>query len=720
MDLSPSQLRRANATLLRRRRSVLLPAGLQGEPAPSGQGVPAGYVGALLQNVASLGFTCAPAIVERLLGRSEAEVLGFYRLLVHGLRELVGADRPWQPMYPDFPRQVMAATDAELYLNALMHYLGDWMGLRILPAYVKSERPALADQLDLQVVGLARMDDLFEIGRRLIAANSSISASDQDDVRWLVENFPEQLERYLPTDIPHKENLGFITGLLLEHTERADLLLTRYYKTATDILRLATALSDGDVSLAQNTRFKRFSRRYRRLLLALLDRCRAPLPDMQRYRGRWLRLGERLHPGEYRARFPKAADAFDALRNRLRVPSFNGQVEAALIARDVTGALALLRKRPGELARRLDHLLRLAGPEATSEAVLQAFSERADQVATPVLLQVMAHFAHRPESPPLRAFFPKGNAAKVVTIENRLPPLSAPVCARLARTCEDALRTRFASREPLGRVYVDPALANFLVPFSQRSASKSLRTLVRGSQLPLPAADTVRFFLWWREGLVNGKPTGRVDIDLSAVIYDDQWRYRTHISYTNLRSVEFDAVHSGDITSAPHGACEFIDFNIPTVVRAGGRYVVMSVLAFTQQGFCNLPACFAGWMSRQAPGSGEIFEPSTVIDRVDLAADTRICIPVILDLHERTLYWADLALRKRPDLHANIESNQRGIVHLGRAITGLAKPDLYRLFTLHAEGRGALVEHRDEAEVVFAPDGDVTPFDIERIMADFL
>lgn len=27
----------------------------------------------------------------------------------------------------------MAASDAELYVNVLMHYLGDWVGARIMP-----------------------------------------------------------------------------------------------------------------------------------------------------------------------------------------------------------------------------------------------------------------------------------------------------------------------------------------------------------------------------------------------------------------------------------------------------------------------------------------------------------------------------------------------------------------------------------------------------------
>jgi hypothetical protein len=189
--------------------------------------------------------------------------------------------------------------------------------------------------------------------------------------------------------------------------------------------------------------------------------------------------------------------------------------------------------------------------------------------------------------------------------------------------CEDALRTRFARRPSLGKVFLDPRLTSYLVPFSQRSAAKALRTLVRGSRIPLPPGGTLRFFLWWKEGVVAGKATGRVDIDLTAALYGDDFAFRDQVSWTNLRGARFRGVHSGDITSAPDGACEFIDLDLASVLAFGARYVVATAFAFTSQPFCNLPECFVGWMMRRDPGSGEIFEPATVVDRVDLAADQR-------------------------------------------------------------------------------------------------
>ena len=46
------------------------------------------------------------------------------------LDEMVGAHRDFRPMYPNFPAQVMAASDLELYVNALAPLLGQLRGRR--------------------------------------------------------------------------------------------------------------------------------------------------------------------------------------------------------------------------------------------------------------------------------------------------------------------------------------------------------------------------------------------------------------------------------------------------------------------------------------------------------------------------------------------------------------------------------------------------------------
>ncbi|CAM4474529.1 Cytoplasmic protein [Paenibacillus typhae] len=679
-----------NSIYLRRARKIIVDQN-------NGNGrLPEGYLAAAARNLEALGFALSPALFRAVRELTKEAFEALYQQLVADLKVMVGAHVKYVPMYPGFPEQVMLEQDAILYLNAMYHYY-TWD----LPQYDGAvKRPPLQEQGKLKVIELGSNEDFFAMIRRLILAKGSISAADKDDIDAVIAALePEELDEILPEEIPFKENASFVASSLLRH-DKADLArLGRYFKTATDVLRLAAAWSDGDVSLAVPARFRKFKRSERRLLLGLLEQCHPVTEDMLRYKERWIRLGEILHPSEYKQRYMRCEEAFDILRNNKPFATFNSSVELAIKYKQVWDALDLLIKRPGEFARRLDQLLR--STEHTDYVVL-AFGEVAGQVATPVLLQVKNHFAHRLDSPELRVFFPKGNVAKAFAVPDTLPEIDAGVCQDIVNVCEQALIGRFAALPPLGMTYVDERLKSYHVPFSQRSASKALHTLVRGSRLPVGEGDTIRFFSWWKEGKVNGVSTGRVDIDLSAVMYDQSWNYVEHISYTNLRSSNYLAAHSGDIVSAPHGACEFIDLHIPSIVEYGGRYVVASLNAFTEQPYCDLPECFAGWMMRKKPGSGEVFEPSTVANKIDVTADTQIAIPVILDLVERTVIWTDLSLTRAPQYYNNVEGNQKGMVLIGKAMTPRLKSRICTICSCSMSKPGDSLPNRRAMPILYS------------------
>lgn len=53
-------------------------------------------------------------------------------------------------------------------------------------------------------------------------------------------------------------------------------------------------------------------------------------------------------------------------------------------------------------------------------------------------------------------------------------------------------------------------------------------------------------------------------------------------------------------------------------------------------------------------------------------------------------------------------------------MVGLAKPDLHSLFRLHAQARGQIVDSPEAADTLFGLHHGITPFDIDRIRADYL
>lgn len=678
------------------------------------------YISSFLKNIENLGFTFDKELIAIVKTLSIEDLTSFYGNTVKTLKEMVGANVKFEPMYPNFPKQVMDASDAELYINAIMHYLGDWIGARIMPVYEKKERYPLMDRVDLKVIRLGTEEDFLNIFKNLVSAKTSISKTDKEDVEWFVTHYKSKIETLIPDEIPYKENLVYVTKLFLKHTGTDTILkcanLLSSYKTATDVLRLAVAMSDGDVSLATNSKFIKFKRSQRRLLLGLLDKCKNAIEDMNRFKTMWIRLGEILHPFEYEHRYKKSFYAFKKIRNE-KIKTFYTKVESLLDDNKMVKVSELLKARPGDFARRLDQILR--GAKGT-DTIIENFKTISEKISTPVLLQVMKHFKHRSDGGDIRVIFPKGNVAKVRTIDAVDDKIQKKTCSRVESICKRTLQKRFSKLPSLGKVYLDPALENYIVPFSQRSASKALHTIVRGSKIPMEEGkDTVRFFIWWKN-ISDDDYDGRVDIDLSSVMFDKDWGYKEHISYTNLRSNTYIAYHSGDITSAPDGACEFIDIDIPSVLKYGGRYVVMNIFSFTEQPFVTIPECFAGWMMREKPRSGEIFEAKTVENKFDLTADTRLCIPLIMDLQERVVYWADIAVKSNSRHYNNVEGNTGSISLMGKAITSMKKVNLHELFSIHAKARGTVVEKKEKANTIFSVSEGTTPFHIEEIMAKYL
>lgn len=673
-------------------------------------------VAALLKNVQSLGFTFSRDLLEELFCMTRKELEEFYADIIPELKSLVGADVEYNPMYPDFPRQVAEASDAELFINAIIHY---WTFGTVMPEYRKSARFPLIDDNKMTVLSVGNRDDIKEIFGNFCLSKTSLSEQDKQDIITVVSEYPDYMD-YLPDEIPLKENAALIGKLIMENgffKSTGD--IKKYFKTATDVLRLVTALSDGDLSLAKPVKFRSMKRWERWAILDLLSSCGNIKEDMWRYRERWLRIAERIHPFEFKKeKYAKVNEAFDSIRNQHKPLMFGGRVELAMQRGDVTEAVSLLISRPGEFARRLDKLLRESKSAAEKNFVIESFVSVADEVSTPVLLQVREYFITRTmsEYDPVRVFFPKGNTAKAKVIKNELPFIS-PICiGRIARICSDALIKQYAERPALGNVYVDQDFINYLVPFSQRSASKATRTVVRGSELSISEnAKAIRGFIWWTNTGVKDSRQ-RVDIDLSAAIFDENWRYVEHVSYTNLRSQKYRAYHSGDITNGGRpggkGVAEFLDVDIDAVAKNAGRYIVYQVFSFTGQKFSDIPNVRFGWMEREDVNSGEIFEPSTVEMKMDLTAESTIAVPVIFDCVERRFIWCDMNLGiggrlYRHNIGNNIENNLTGIAATCYGMTHLRKPNLFDLVVLNILARGKNVNDRNQADIIFS--NDTTP-----------
>lgn len=681
-------------------------------------------VATMNKNIEVFGYTMSEALFDKLVHMKAKNREVVYDVLVNGLKELTGADKVYNPMYPNFPESVMEKDDFELYFNAIVHY---WSFGTLLPYEEKKERAPLFNTAKVKVLEAGSFDGLNDIFNNLCASKTSLSKSDVNDMIFILNS----AKVTLPDEIPFKENTACICRLLVDTGVDTDgSLCKKYVKTATDVLRLVTAMSDGDVSLAENTKFRNLKRSERRIIMNLLADCGNAAEDMNRYAGRWIRVGEKLHPGEFakNERYTKVVRAFDVIRNDGKIQSFAGKVDAAVVSKDVNTVVSMLKKCPGEFARRIDFLLRTFDKDADRKAVIMGFASVAKDVSSTVLLQVREHFINKLDgSDDMRVFFPKGNLARSYYIKNdKKETIPEDAMKMVIAVCENALVNIYGNREFLGKVYIDEALKDYTVPFSLRSAGKTMISVSRGSRIAIDdSAKIIRPFIWWTNTKDN-----IIDVDLSVAIFADDWNCLEHVSYNNLESDRFGICHSGDIINGGpvdgEGAAEFIDLDIDKALSAGARYAVFNVYNFSNENFSKMEHAAFGFMTRNDMKNGEIFEPSTVKQRMDLASATTTCIPVIFDLKERMFIWCDMALTA-DHVRAgyggiNVESNLPSVVVTCKAMVDVKKPNLYDLFTFNAKARGVITDNPDEADINFGLDDncDVKPSDIDVIVGKYL
>ncbi|KWA84255.1 hypothetical protein WL29_23125 [Burkholderia ubonensis] len=696
-----------------------------------------------------LGFVYSKDVILTLSWMSEADVVHVHSNLVHILTRAQGAHQVYHPMYPNFPDQVLEASDKELLANAWMHYQGDWLGIRVLPNYTTAKRSRLK-QLEHSkptALALAQPAAVSDHLLRLINGNASMSEANKLLVLEMLEYFQETQPGLLlemlkeRATVPQKEIRALVGGWLLTNApvtfESAE--FARLFQTPTDLLRLSAAasarsLKTVDLTLSTPPRFGKVSRGMRRLLLALLNSLDADSmrAEMFQRREQWVRLGEVLHPGEYQRRFTRAYDHFTALRNNDMPVTWAGTVEKNLASRDTLAAIELLAQRPGAFARKLHETVRKA-TGANKEAVLKAFAKVADKVSTPVLVQLRQRMQADLDNVTVQAFAPKGGVGRIWVPQDSAPRVAESSAAFVVKTVSDVLAARFAELPALGKVYVDPALAGYSVPFAQRTAQKALRTVGRGSRIDLGDENILRAFLWWNE---SGKDKngdrytiGRTDLDLSCAVLDESLNYLTHCSFTQLRTQGL--THSGDITSAPNGACEFIDIDF-TRLPDDAAYIALVAFSYTQQNFGDMPEAYLGWMARADGESGEIYDARTVRQKVDLTASGERVLVGYIDVARRQFVWADLVLPARCSGFNAIETATIMTGVLARGIVSPVRPTLGVLLEDHAKARGELVASAEEADIVFSsqlptavtpakPDQKVvTAYDAEVIIAEFL
>jgi len=126
------------------------------------------------------------------------------------LKVVMGGKRNYQPLYKNFPEEVMAKSDSELFWNAMIHYWsqGTWE-----PSTVTYEKPIQFETVKYTMIKYGTAERFANIFKDLVSINTSLMPQDLDIVKWFVKSGETLV---FPASIPFKETLCTVLGAIIE------------------------------------------------------------------------------------------------------------------------------------------------------------------------------------------------------------------------------------------------------------------------------------------------------------------------------------------------------------------------------------------------------------------------------------------------------------------------------------------------------------------------
>lgn len=591
-------------------------------------------VGTILNNMSYYGFVPSAAAYTRLITLSEKELTVWWKKLEPAFKEVTGANRNMDEfvVYKNFPQEVLEKSEAEYWVAQVLMYWG-------LPNEIftedKKERPKLKDKKSLKVLSLADENTLSVIYNNLIK-NTARWSDKQDSY---AKNLLALLDvKSIDVDqFSFKENGITIVKEILTNAELTQQvgLDNIHLSNATDVLRLAAAMSEGDVSLRVNTKFKKFTRAERRFLLKQLNNSKNLVEDFGLRKGQFKKLLANLHPGDYS--FEKVKEAYNELYNN-KIKTLNSVIETKIIEKD-NSVLELLQTRPGEFFRRLHHMYGVFNKEA-----IHAFGNVIPQLKTIQLAKLDNYLATINERENL-LIAPKGNWSKAKLLENKKVEFSTEDLATLRQLISTEIGSRLDNQFPNG-IDLDPKTADVKL----QTNDQKLASYGRGTVFTIPESmKFIRSASYWQ----NSSNAYSTWFDNGWNFFDENWTPVGTCCWNHTHEMGDAAAFSGDPTNSKElkgRACQMIDLYLDKLEAKGVKYAVWNVLAYSNIPFSNVDEVLATLQWGEKAETGKLFEPSRAQMVFPLTGENKTKYVAYIDVKERKLVYMDA------NLYGNVSS----------------------------------------------------------------
>ena len=537
----------------------------------------------------------------------------------------------------------------------------------------------------LKEIGVVPEESVVKHVSSLLQSKTGMSEEQQKSVHQMIRVMSDdEIKDMVNCEIPFKETSAFVVNILMGvYNYQVVYELTKNnIKTAKDVMRVAENINSPEY--AGSGTFK-LSNSYRKLIASYLNGIKNPLEDMIKERDKWVRLNMAVHFGVFKNKFPSAFEAVNRVLNKPEtIKTFEGKLQVALVdEKNIGKVVKLASQRPGIFARNLDSFCRKF-PESV-DLIADAFKDCGSSASMRVLVGARDNFASRMNDYKVsRMYINKRGFSNV--IDNEREEISDENCQKIIDAIDQVMKEKLSDDSLQGKsIFIDPSLKTRVLPMKMRSMKNSMFKAERGSSIEVEGeTNYIRFFTYWKENDISG----RVDLDLSTGIFDKNFNlieecayYETHGKYTT---------HSGDFTSAPSGATEFVDVNIDSLKNSNGKYVVMYVNVYSSQKLDEFDA-FCGVMCNDSGVFDKTYDPTKVVDRFDLTCDARAVLAVIYDIENNIMIWADMPSHQ--GTASNFSSESSAIENQFNYIMNIKSSfmKMYDYFDLVAQSNGMII-----------------------------
>jgi hypothetical protein len=584
----------------------------------------------VVSNLAYYGYTLDKTALATLASLNSGDLADLWVKLKDVLAELTKENRSMDKfvVYKNFPREVLDMEEGQYALRQIMIYHG-------FPYAAVAEeaepRAPLGDIKRLKVLALAAADTPARIFGNLMGLNNRWS----DNQKVWAEKLIGQRNVIDLDDFGFKEN-GI--ALIAKHFETKEVSVS----TGTDVLRLAAALSDADISLREKTKLRSFKRPERRKLLAMLEESNNLADDFANRPEQFKRLLERLRPGDYN--FEKVKTAYDGLYNK-SVKPFSALVDPQ---EPVAETLDIVATRPGEFLRRFHHFYDLFGSEAAGRMMLVL-----DKLTTRQLVNFRAYLGSINTRATL-IYPPKANWARAQVAQNKKGKITDDDLILLDGAIGEELCSRMEKAFPEGI-----ALGEDTDRVKLQTNDQKLAEYGRGTRFPIPDdVNFIRTASFWQMS-VHGW------FDNGWNFFDEKWKSMGVCSWEGQCS-KFKggaAVFSGDPMNSSNEegkATQLIDLYLDQLKAKGVRYAVWNILCYSRIKFSDASGEVMGLLQwGDKPNKGKLIEPSRCQMVFPLKADAMASFIAYVDVETRELVYMDAPLR------ANVTGASRNEETLG-------------------------------------------------------